>query len=149
MKSVIFTLLFSAAYTMQIRYEDRTVIYNTRGEVYAQISNSSESSESDSESEEENVQLAKEGWHVAPDYGELDDHVVLREKDLAGKDFQEKKSGWSNPLGWTDPGEDDDLVLPMLRSKLRYDESEGPTKADNGEDDPEVVGREPDAGPGF
>ena len=112
-----------------------------------ELESESESSESDSESESEWIRPHEEVtvlWHVAPDYGELDDHVVTREKDLGGKDFQEKKSGWSNPLGWSDEGGDDDLVLPMLRQRLRYDESEGPTKADNGEDDPEVVEREPD-----
>lgn len=47
-------------------------------------------------------------WHVAPDYGELDDHVVYREADSAnGK----KHSGWTNPLGWTDNGEGDDNLM--------------------------------------
>ena len=47
-------------------------------------------------------------WHVSPDYGELDDYVVNRELDSANG---EKKSGWTNPLGWTDEGGDDDKVL--------------------------------------
>ena len=47
-------------------------------------------------------------WRVIPDYGEKDHNVVLREMDSAnGKKF----SGWTNPLGWTDDGTDDDLVL--------------------------------------
>ena len=47
-------------------------------------------------------------WHVAPDYGELDDHIMSREQDIAsGK----KESGWTNPLGWSDTGNDDDQVV--------------------------------------
>ena len=47
-------------------------------------------------------------WHVAPDLGEHDPGVVGREKDVAnGK----KASGWTNPLGWSDDGNDDDGVL--------------------------------------
>jgi len=42
-------------------------------------------------------------------------------------------------LSWSDNGADDDSVLTQLSSK--YDESEGPTKADNGENDELVVGR--------
>jgi hypothetical protein len=34
--------------------------------------------------------------------------VVYREKDIGnGKKF----SGWTNPLGWTDDGTDDEVVL--------------------------------------
>ena len=80
-------------------------------------------------------------WHVSPDYGELDNFVVNREVDSANG---EKKSGWSNPLGWTDDGHDDDLVLQQLSSVMRYEESEGPTKADNGENDDWVTRREQD-----
>jgi len=80
-------------------------------------------------------------WHVSPDYGELDDYAVLREKDSANG---EKKSGWTNPLGWTDDGDSDDLVLQQLSSVMRYEESEGPTKADNGENDDFVTKREQD-----
>ena len=47
-------------------------------------------------------------WRVSPDYGELDDHIMGREQDIAsGK----KESGWSNPLGWSDTGNDDDQVV--------------------------------------
>ena len=43
------------------------------------------------------------------DLGDSDYVVVYREKDIAnGKKF----SGWSNPLGWTDDGTDDEFVLP-------------------------------------
>merc|ERR1719263_207403 len=88
-------------------------------------------------------------WHQAPDYGELDPHVVYREAD-AGNGF--KLGGWTNPLGWTDNGTDDDQVLVQHDEsgfdtpadnglgdeevvnflQMQYDESEGPTKADNG-----------------
>lgn len=74
-------------------------------------------------------------WHVKPDLGEHDPGVVSREKDIANG---EKVSGWTNPLGWADDGNDDDKVL------AQYDESEGPTKADNGELDQVVVYREHD-----
>ena len=123
---------------------------------YVQTGDSSSSDSSDSE-EEENVQTMSAItvgntvlWHVAPDYGELDDHVLAREADVAnGK----KESGWTNPLGWWDNGEGDDNLVVQLReeiemvkaqfnSYLQYAESEGPTKADNGEDDDLVLGRE-------
>jgi len=45
------------------------------------------------------------------DFSEADQYVVGRESDLAGKDFQEKMHGWTNPLGWTDDGTDDDVIL--------------------------------------
>ena len=42
------------------------------------------------------------------DNGEADPSVVGREADIAnGK----KKSGWTNPLGWTDDGTGDEGVL--------------------------------------
>ena len=45
---------------------------------------------------------------VKPDLGEFDEDLVTREADIAnGKKF----GGWSNPLGWSDAGEDDDLVV--------------------------------------
>ena len=77
---------------------------------------------------------------VSPDYGENDHHVVPRYKD-AGNGF--KHNGWTNPLGWTDGGNDDEHVL------LQYAESEGPTKVDFGELDQAVVPRFKDAGNGF
>jgi len=45
---------------------------------------------------------------VSPDYGENDHHVVPRYKD-AGNGF--KHNGWTNPLSWTDNGEDDEVIL--------------------------------------
>ena len=49
-------------------------------------------------------------------------------------------------MSWTDAGDDDDTVLLQQRQKLRtkYEESEGPTKEDNGELDQVVVYREDD-----
>jgi len=79
-------------------------------------------------------------WEVSPDYGENDHHVVPRFKD-AGNGF--KHNGWTNPLGWTDGGKDDEHVL------LQYADSEGPTKVDFGELDQAVVPRFKDAGNGF
>ena len=53
-------------------------------------------------------------WHVSPDYGELDGHVLDREADGAfydGKGNGDKLGGWTNPLSWTDNGTDDDQVV--------------------------------------
>lgn len=76
-----------------------------------------------------------------------------REKDIRnGKKF----SGWSNPLGWTDDGHDDDTVVLQIaddgiverrfsdESLLQYADSEGPTKVDLGDSDYSVVYREKD-----
>ena len=84
-------------------------------------------------------------WHVAADLGEHDPGVVSREADTGnGK----KESGWTNPLGWADTGSDDEKVLAQQKAKLRFDASEGPTKEDNGENEPSVVLREADTGNG-
>jgi iron uptake system EfeUOB component EfeO/EfeM len=89
-------------------------------------------------------------WRVTPDYGEKDGNIMSREADVKNG---EKKSGWTNPLGWTDDGKDDDKVVLQLKSKLnqiklnmflQYEESEGPTKEDNGQEDNVVVYREAD-----
>ena len=92
-------------------------------------------------------------WAVAPDLGELDHNILSREKDIKhGKKF----SGWTNPLGWTDDGHDDDTVVLQITesgvterrfsesSLLQYAESEGPTKVDLGDADFTVVYREKD-----
>ena len=100
-------------------------------------------SESDSESDDEDNETLQLGnmWQVSPDYGELDDKIMSREHDIEnGK----KESGWTNPLGWTDDGHDDDLVVLQIKQKIRYDESEGPTKVDFGDSDPTVILREHD-----
>ena len=44
-------------------------------------------------------------WHVKPDLGENDPDVLPREKDTANGS---KASGWTNPLGWKDGGDDDE-----------------------------------------
>jgi len=36
--------------------------------------------------------------------------VIGREEDIGSG---EKESGWTNPLGWTDDGTDDDFVVNM------------------------------------
>ena len=43
-----------------------------------------------------------------PDYGENDPGVLAREDDDSKTD-----NGWSNPLGWTDDGTDDQYVVNM------------------------------------
>ena len=106
--------------------------YNAQDKEYTYVgadSSSSSSSSSDSDDDAENVQLS---WRQTPDLGELDDHVMLREHDIAnGK----KASGWTNPLGWSDTGDDDDQVVTQLHADIRYAVSEGPTKVDLGEAD--------------
>lgn len=75
-------------------------------------------------------------WRVSPDYGELDDHIMDREQDIAsGK----KKSGWTNPLGWSDTGDDDDQVVLQTKAKLRFEESGFDTPADTGLGDEMVM----------
>ena len=71
-------------------------------------------------------------WHVAADLGEFDPGVVGREKDTAnGK----KESGWTNPLGWADSGDDDEKIL----TQTQYAESDYDTPADFGIGDEDVV----------
>ena len=75
---------------------------------YMQQSGSSSSSSSSSSSDDEENVMIGQRWRVSPDYGELDDHIMSREQDIAsGK----KESGWTNPLGWSDTGNDDDQVV--------------------------------------
>lgn len=51
------------------------------------------------------------------DNGENDDFVTLREQDIKnGK----KESGWTNPLGWSDAGDDDDTVLAQLNMQSHH-----------------------------
>lgn len=47
-------------------------------------------------------------------------------------------------MSLTDDGNDDDTVLVQQHQRVKYDESEGPTKEDNGELDQIVVYREDD-----
>jgi len=103
---------------------------------YVQINESASESESESESDGSPKDEVTVLWRVEPDLGEDDQRVVPREYDIKnGKKFY----GWTNPLSWTDAGDDDEKVLPQLKSKIRYDESGYPTPADNGFDDDQVV----------
>lgn len=45
------------------------------------------------------------------DFGDIDHLVIGREADNAYLDGKAKFHGWTNPLGWTDGGEDDATVL--------------------------------------
>ena len=53
------------------------------------------------------------------DNGESDDRVVYRESDINLR--SDKISGWTNPLSWSDGGEDDDLILDMHFKPLDED----------------------------
>ena len=60
-------------------------------------------------SDESFLQYAESEGPTKVDLGDSDNTVVYREKDIAnGKKF----SGWTNPLGWTDDGTNDEVVLP-------------------------------------
>ena len=86
--------------------------------------------------ETENTDESFLQWHVAPDYGELDDHVVYREADGEFYDMEgngTKLSGWTNPLGWSDTGANDEQVL------MQQDERGFVTPWDNGLGDESVV----------
>ena len=86
---------------------DYFVPYNKFDKEYVQISESESESSSDDETDAPRDEVTVL-WRVSPDYGELDDHIMDREKDIAsGK----KESGWTNPLGWSDTGADDDQVV--------------------------------------
>jgi len=119
-------------------------------------SESSDSSDSDSD-DEDNKQMSKKPadkknvqWQVTPDLGELDDHsTLLREWDNPEylSAMKPKFSGWTNPLSWTDNGNDDDQVLVLMTANgivekripesalVQFEDSEGPTKVDFGEND--------------
>ena len=62
------------------------------------------------------------------DNGDSDFSVVNREADINEK--SEHASGWTNPLSWTDNGEDDDLVVNMKFKSLNED-YEDPFTAEN------------------
>jgi len=62
------------------------------------------------------------------DNGDSDFSVVYRESDIKNG---EKFSGWTNPLGWTDNGADDDTVVTQLEAQINYpaiDISDAPHK---------------------
>ena len=96
-------------------------------------------------------------WRVAPDYGELDYVVMDRKHDIANGfkygSMPYQLTAWHNPLMDADDGQDDDQILLQLQqqhqAKLRYDQSEGPTKVDMGELDQVVINREHDIANGF
>jgi iron uptake system EfeUOB component EfeO/EfeM len=92
-----------------------------------------------------NIKYDESEGPTKEDNGELDQVVVYRENDIANG---AKFSGWTNPLSWTDSGADDDTVVLQIKSNIKYDESEGPTKEDNGELDQVVVYRESDVANG-
>ena len=81
--------------------------------IYLQENNDDEDeSDDDMEIEDDSMVLTNVQtgslWRVIPDFGEKDPNIMEREKDIAnGKKF----SGWTNPLGWSDDGADDDLVV--------------------------------------
>ena len=50
------------------------------------------------------------------DNGEAEETIVSREADI-GNGI--KFSGWTNPLGWTDDGADDESVLLNLNQRMR------------------------------
>lgn len=120
---------------------------------------SSDSSDSDSDDDKPENKKTEEKkpedkknvqWMVTPDLGELDDHSTLyREWDnpeYLGA-MKPKFSGWTNPLSWTDDGHDDDQVLVLMTANgiverrvpdselVGFEDSEGPTKVDFGEND--------------
>lgn len=84
-----------------------------------------------------NLQLRNK-WMVDADYGENDESMVPRESYTDGVS-QVKASGWSNPLAWTDDGNDDDAVLTQQKSKIRLIEADDVTlvqiRDDDGDDD--------------
>lgn len=75
---------------------------------YLQLDSESDSSDSSDDEQEAPKDEVTVLWKVDADYGELDNVIVPREADIKNG---EKESGWTNPLGWTDNGSDDDQVL--------------------------------------
>ena len=61
------------------------------------------------------------------DNGDSDPSIMYRESDI--NEQSEKVSGWTNPLSWTDDGEDDDQVVDMKFESLDEDREE-PWKAE-------------------
>ena len=64
------------------------------------------------------------------DNGEAEETVVAREADTGNGS---KASGWTNPLGWSDNGADDDSVVLQINQKMRLG------KADNYDGDTNTV----------
>ena len=78
-----------------------------------QIEDSDSDSSSDSDSDDENDRMNVQ-WMVDADFGETDDQVVVREHDTGNG---VKFSGWTNPIAWTDDGNDDDAILAQLKDE--------------------------------
>ena len=95
-----------------------------------QLSVSESESESESSSDEDEAPRDEVTvlWRVAPDYGELDDHILPRNSPK-----------WVNPLSISDTGDDDDQVVLQTKSKVRFEESGYDTPADTGLDDELVL----------
>jgi hypothetical protein len=98
-------------------------------------SDSSDSDSSDSDSDgpedENNLQIS---WMVDADYGEKDEVMVPREV-YADDVGQSKASGWTNPLAWTDSGDDDDAILAQQKSRIRLIPAEDITLVQITDDD--------------
>ena len=91
--------------------------YNVDDQEYVSLNMGQESSSSSSSSSESDDEDALVMWRVTPDYGELDHTVLPREQELPNG---EKESGWTNPLSWSDTGDDDDQVVTQLNDQINY-----------------------------
>ena len=58
-----------------------------------------------------NMGYAESEGPTKVDFGEADPAVVEREADNAYLAGGSKFHGWTNPLGWTDDGNDDEAVI--------------------------------------
>ena len=60
------------------------------------------------------------------DFGDADMHILGRDKDTDAylSKMAPKFHGWSNPLSWTDDGEDDGSILAQVRTAENYDAAE-------------------------
>lgn len=58
-----------------------------------------------------NIRYDESEGPTKADNGEVEETVVYREADIGNG---VKASGWTNPLGWSDTGEDDDSVLVQI-----------------------------------
>jgi len=66
-----------------------------------------------------NVGYAEAEGPTKVDLGENDHNILEREADKKYlKKGGSKKSGWTNPLAWTDDGEDDDRVIAQLHADI-------------------------------
>ena len=60
------------------------------------------------------------------DFGDSDQHIMGRDRDSDDylSKMKPKFHGWSNPLSWTDGGDDDDKILTQVRTEQGFDEAE-------------------------